>query len=90
VRLLLLLQISPPPSLIIFQMDPMSDLKRRAVRDIPVTLSSNLSAACPQWLISVTPQPLVLLLCGMASSSESVGMACDSITNQIYLTDARK
>jgi hypothetical protein len=33
---------------------------------------------------------LVLLLCGMASSSESVGMAYDSITNQIYLTDARK
>jgi hypothetical protein len=27
---------------------------------------------------------------GMASSSESVGMAYDSITNQIYLTDARK
>jgi hypothetical protein len=48
---------SLPPSLIIFQMDSMSDLKRRAVRDIiPVTLLSNLSAACPQWLISVTPQ----------------------------------
>jgi hypothetical protein len=27
---------------------------------------------------------------GMASSSESVGMAYDSITNQIYLTDASK
>jgi hypothetical protein len=27
---------------------------------------------------------------GMASSSESVGVAYDSITNQIYLTDARK
>jgi hypothetical protein len=27
---------------------------------------------------------------GMASSSESVGMAYDSITNQIYLTDARE
>jgi hypothetical protein len=26
----------------------------------------------------------------MASSPESVGMAYDSITNQIYLTDARK